>query len=77
MQLLSSEQQTLRDGVQRVEEVLRPHGFTHTLKEPGVSSGGPFAVAEFRRGPLEIGLIVRNRDQFGCPNYSVGRACHS
>jgi hypothetical protein len=70
---VSSEQQTLRDGVERVEQVLRSHGFTHTLQEPGISSGGPFAVAEFRRGKLNIGLIVRNKDQLGCPNYSVGQ----
>jgi hypothetical protein len=37
-----------------------------------VSSGGPFAVAFFRRGRLEIGLIVRHRMALGCPNYSAG-----
>jgi len=58
---VSSEQQTLRDGVERVEQVLRSHGFTHTLQEPGISSGGPFAVAEFCRGKLNIGLIVRKK----------------
>jgi len=70
---VSSEQQTLREGVERLEQVLRSHGFTHTLQEPGISSGGPFAVAEFRRGTLSLGLIVRNKDQLGCPNYSVGQ----
>ncbi|MFN8177509.1 MAG: hypothetical protein U0167_06265 [bacterium] len=38
-----------------------------------MSSGGAFAAGWFRRGDLEIGLIVRDRCQLGCPNYSEGR----
>lgn len=38
-----------------------------------MSSGGSFAVGFFRRGPLEIGLIVRNRNELGCPNYFAGK----
>ncbi len=66
-QALSREQIELQTGVDRLDRVLRPLGF-----EYGVSSGGPFAVATFRRGSLEIGVIVRNGSQLGCPNYSVG-----
>ena len=69
---LSRKQIKLQTGVDRLDRVLRPVGFNHTLGSPGSSPGGPFAVATFRRGSLEIGVIVRNGDQLGCPNYSVG-----
>lgn len=38
----------------------------------GVSSGGPFGTGYFRRGKLEISLIVRG-DQLGCPCYAEGK----
>jgi len=71
-QALSREQIELQTGVGRLDRVLRPLGFEYSLGSPGVSSGGPFAVATFRRRSLEIGVIVRNGNQLGCPNYSVG-----
>jgi hypothetical protein len=66
------EQEALRRGVQRLTPTLTAHGFQYTDGDQAVSSGGPFAVGFFRRGPLELGLIIRSRDRLGCPNYSVG-----
>jgi hypothetical protein len=62
----------LEAGVAKLQPLLTSLGF-ESGSDGGVSSGGPFATGYFRRGKLEIGLIVRNGDQLGCPNYSEGR----
>jgi hypothetical protein len=47
-------------------------GFTYLPGTHGISSGGRFTNATFRRAVLEIGLVARDGNQLGCPNYSVG-----
>ena len=63
----------LEAGVAKLEPLLTSFGFEYGSGDGAVSSGGPFATGFFRRGKLEIGLIVRNGDQLGCPSYSEGR----
>lgn len=53
-----------------VQRLLERHGFTRA-SEHGVSSGGPFSSATFRRNSVELGFIVRGA-ALGCPNYSIG-----
>ena len=67
------EQSFLETGVARLLPLMATRGFMYEGGEQAVSSGGPFATGFFRRGKLEIGLIIRNKNQFGCPNYSEGR----
>lgn len=69
----NSEREALRRGAQKLLPTLTAHGFQYTEGDQAVSSGGPFAVGVFRRGQLELGMIVRSGDRLGCPNYSVGQ----
>jgi hypothetical protein len=62
----------LSAGVERLRPLLEGVGFSYQPGDEAASSGGPFATGFFRRGDLEIGLIVRDRNRLGCPNYSVG-----
>ena len=66
------ERANLKRGFERLQLLLGAHGFVYYPGDQSVSSGGPFATGHFRRGEFEIGLIVRNNDQLGCPNYSEG-----
>ena len=67
------ERAALDAGAERLLAPLSAHGFAYSRGVQGVSSGGPFAVGFFRRGPLEIGLVIRSGHELGCPNYSAGR----
>ncbi len=67
-----AERATLDAGVEKLRPGLSSRGFEYSMGDQAVSSGGPFAVGFFRRGMLEIGLIVRDRIALGCPNYSSG-----
>lgn len=67
-----SERQSLDVGLRDLRPMLEQRGFVYTPGAQATSSGGPFAVATFLRGSLEIGLIVRNGNELGCPNYSDG-----
>ncbi len=67
------ERAALDAGAERILAPLSAHGFEYSRGDQGVSSGGPFAVGFFRRGALEIGLIIRSGHELGCPNYSAGR----
>ncbi len=69
----STERITLERGVEKLRDLLSARGFEYSSGDEAVSSGGAFAVGVFRRGALEIGLIVRHGIELGCPNYSVGR----
>jgi hypothetical protein len=60
-------------GVEKLRALLTAHGFDYDAGHDGSASGGPFAISYFRRGSLEIALIVRNRTELGCPNYSEGK----
>ena len=66
------ERQALDTGVERLKPLLATYGFRFSRGGGGLSSGGSFAVGRFVRPPLEIGLIVRNKSELGCPNYSRG-----
>jgi hypothetical protein len=68
----SVERTTLDQGVDRLRPLLEGRGFTYSAGDEAASSGGRFAAGSFRRGTLEIGLIVRDRVALGCPNYSTG-----
>lgn len=52
--------------------LLTAHGFVRTGSEAGVASAGPFAAVTFRRGTIELGLIVRDKARLGGPTYSAG-----
>jgi len=54
------ERQRLEDGLQAIRSLLESRGFAYSAGSEAESSGGPFATSMFRRGPLEIGFIVRN-----------------
>jgi len=69
----TAERAALELGIERLGGVLRVRGFEYSSGEEAASSAGPFAVGVFRRAELEIGLIVRNGNALGCPNYSRGR----
>lgn len=71
--LCSLERAVLDAGAERLLASLSAHGLKYSRGDQGVSSGGPFAVGFFRRGALEIGLIIRSGNELGCPNYSAGR----
>jgi len=62
----------LDEGVQKIQAVLRGRGFEYSTGDQGVSSGGSFAVAFFRRADLTLGLIVRHSYGLGSPGYSIG-----
>ena len=66
------ERRALDAGIAHLKPLLEGHGFRFSRGGDGVSSGGSFAVGRFVRSPLEIGLIVRNKGELGCPNYSRG-----
>ena len=63
----------LEAGIDLMKENLSSAGFSIELGDVGNSSGGPFASACFRRGDLEIRVIVRGGSRMGLPNYSVGK----
>lgn len=66
----SDERAFLDRGVRKLRALRKQHGFEY---EPGeYSTARSFATGFFRRGKLEIGLIVRSKDRLGCPNYSEG-----
>lgn len=69
----SAERTSLDAGVKKIRPLLAEYGFEYVPGDEAVSSGGPFAVALFRRGDLEIGLIVRDGNDLGCPNYGEGQ----
>ena len=68
----NAERLFLEAGVAKLQPLLAAHGFEYESGEQSVSSGGPFATGFFRREKLEIGLVVRDRNSLGCPNYSEG-----
>ena len=70
--IASPESKVLSAGVKHLDESLAERGFTYRSGAKAHSSGGPFATGHFRKGDIEIGLIVRNKSQLGCPNYSIG-----
>jgi hypothetical protein len=61
----------LEAGVRTVEGPLVDLGFSYEPDVAGTSSRGSFATGRFRRGNIEIGLIVR-QGHFGGPSYGVG-----
>jgi hypothetical protein len=63
---------SLNAGLEKLRPLLSSDHFQLNHGNDGISSGGSFAVAFFRRGILEISLIVRNKTELGCPNYSEG-----
>jgi hypothetical protein len=67
---LTLEQQTMNAGVAKLMPLFSAHGFILASSDTGISSGGRFATATFRKGNLQIGLIVRFGSELGCPNYS-------
>jgi len=69
----SDESAFLSAGVEKLRPLLEEQGFQYDPGHTGVSSSGPFATGHFRRGDVEIGLIVRHRNELGSPNYSEGR----
>lgn len=62
-------------GIAAVRGTFAERGFKYLPGTRATASAGPFATGSFRKADLEIGLIVRNTNQLGCPNYSVGRGC--
>ena len=68
----SREAKVLAAGVDLLRASFEARGFTYHSGTNATSSGGPFATGHFRKGSLEISLIVRNKTQLGCPNYSEG-----
>lgn len=72
-ELGKAERTTLDAGIEILRPGLSTRGFQYSMGDQAFSSGGPFAVGFFRRGKLEIGLIVRNAIVLGCPNYSSGQ----
>jgi hypothetical protein len=68
-----SESAFLTAGVNALRALLEPRSFCFQADTSATSSRGSFAAGYFRRPDLEIGLIVRNGSQLGCPNYSAGR----
>jgi hypothetical protein len=68
----SAERTYLAVGIEKLETLLKEYGFDYYPGDQAVSSGGRFALGFFRRGNLEIGLIVRHQNELGCPNYSEG-----
>ena len=69
---LTPERVFLDAGIAKIASRLARCQFAYVPGDTATSSGGPFASGLFRRGDIEIGLIVRNRNTFGCPNYTVG-----
>jgi len=67
------ESTNLAVGVKKLRPLFAEHGFRYAPDHHGVSHGGQFATGVFRRGRLKIELIVRNRDELGCPNYTEGQ----
>jgi hypothetical protein len=63
---------SLDDGIQQIRTALSGRGFEYSAGDQGVSSGGRFAVAFFRRADLRLGLIVRHGTGLGAPTYSMG-----
>jgi hypothetical protein len=61
------ERATLTAGIEKLRPSLGARRFEYSAGDDAVSSGGSFAVGFFRRGPLEIGLIVRNRTELKSP----------
>jgi len=74
-ELGSVERTVLARGIEKIRGILEARGFHYAPGDQSVSSGGSFAVGFFRRGDLEIGLIVRSGGALGCPNYSEQRDC--
>ena len=66
------ERLSLNRGIAKLQPLLAEYGFQYEPGDQAVSSGGAFATGFFRRGKLEISLIVRFGDQLGGPNYSEG-----
>jgi hypothetical protein len=73
MRAHATERHTLQAGVREIEPLLAAHGFAGVGGDDGVSSGGSYATSLFRRGELEIGLIVRQKIELGCPSYTEGQ----
>lgn len=71
MQPSTDEQRFLEAGVARLIPLLSAHGFVRAESEAG-RAHSYFATTTFRRGTLEIGLIVRDKNRLGCPAYSAG-----
>ena len=69
---MNAESKILRAGVAKLTPALGRSGFHVDWGDEGVSSGGSFATCFFRKGAVEIGLIVRAPGELGCPNYSIG-----
>jgi hypothetical protein len=67
------ERQVLEAALMKIDPILRAHGFQLQPADAGVSSGGQFATVRYLHESLELGLIVRDGNQLGCPNYSAGK----
>jgi len=67
-----SESTFLARGVESLRDQFISRGFIYQPGTAASSSGGPFATAHFRKGDLEVGLVVRHNSRLGCPNYSLG-----
>ena len=68
-----SEADVLSSGVALLSPQFEQRRFAYVAGDVATSSGGPFAAGFFRRDDIEVGLIVRNRHELGCPNYSVSK----
>jgi len=63
----------LEAGLVKLRPLLEGHGFSDGASDSGIAHG-EYATKCFRRGDIELGLIVRGTE-IGCPNYSIGD-CH-
>ncbi len=68
----NAERLFLDKGIAKLQPLLTAHGFEWDSGVQAISSGGPFANGFFRKGKLEIGLVVRDKKHLGCPSYSEG-----
>jgi hypothetical protein len=69
----------LRAGVQILDDVMRSHGFSFTLKSANIGSGGAFAYGEYRRRrfrvlPVDRSLELHVRHSLGLVTYHVGKS---
>jgi hypothetical protein len=62
--------EALQTGVELLDTLMKSHGFIYTPITAGVSSGGPFATGEFRRGNRSLELHYRY--SLGLVTYHVG-----
>jgi len=70
---LGLERLYLEAGLGKLRPLLEAHGFEWEPVAIGATHSrfNTWAVVHLRRPNLEIGLIVRNQNELGCPNYAM------